>query len=91
MELSGFDERLERRAQIVEQVKALQQEQKQIEQEVKLFMKENESGMCGKFRVTWGNVSTTRLDAARLKSERPDIYAGYAKTTSARRFEVKSA
>lgn len=89
--LVGFDEKLERRTEILEMISHLQTEQKQIEQEIKLYMKGNESAVNEHYRISWNSVDTTRLDAKRLKQERPEIYADYEKTTSSRRFTVKAA
>lgn len=65
--------------------------QKQIEQEVKLFMGDNESASSERYRVSWGNVDSTRLDTKRIKAERPEIYSDYAKLSHSRRFEVRAA
>lgn len=91
MKLVGFDEKLDRREEIIGFIKELQEEQKQIEQEVKLFMQDNECANSERYRVTWSNVSTTKLDTTRIKSEHPELYAGYVKSSSYRRFEVKAA
>lgn len=91
IELAGFDKKLSRREEILADIAKLQEEQKRIEQEVKLCMKDNEIGVSGGYRVTWGSVETTRLDSKRIKEERPEIYKDYAKTTSARRFRVRAA
>lgn len=69
----------------------LQEEQKQIEQEVKLFMQDNEIDVNNHYRVSWSNVDTTRLDTKRIKEECPEIYENYAKVSSSRRFQVKAA
>lgn len=91
IELAGFDEKLKRREEILDQIGQLQREQKQIEQEVKLYMKENEFAANESYQVSWSGVESTRLDAKRLKEERPEIYAAYAKTASSRRFTIKAA
>ena len=91
MELVGFDEKLRRREEILGFISELQEQQKQIEQEVKLFMQDNEMASSGRFKVSWKNVETTRLDTARIRAEKPELYANYASTTSYRRFEVKAA
>lgn len=91
IELVGFDEKLERRDEILSIIEGLQTEQKQIEQEIKLYMQENEFAANGHYRVSWSRVDTTRLDAKKMKQERPEVYADYAKTTSSRRFTVKAA
>ena len=89
--LIGFDEKLKRRENIVRNIKELETEQRQIEQEIKLFMKDNALAVNDSYKVTWGNVETTRLDTKKFKEEKPDIYNAYAKTTSSRRFQVKAA
>lgn len=89
--LVGFDEKLRRREEILGSISDLQKEQKQIEQEVKLFMKENEIAHSEQFRVSWKNIDSTRLDAERIRAERPELYADYGKMSHYRRFEVKAA
>lgn len=42
MELAGFDEKLGRREEILSQIAELQKEQRRIEQEVKMYMKDSE-------------------------------------------------
>ncbi len=91
IELVGFDEKLARRDEILSHIAKLEKEQGQIEQEVKLYMKDNERAFSEKFRVTWQNVDTTRLDAKRIQEEMPEVYSGYAKISTSRRFQVKAA
>lgn len=91
VKLVGFDEKLKRREEILRYISELQAEQKQIEQEVKLLMKENEYAVSECFRVSWKNIDSTMLDTKRIKSERPEIYADYGKVSHSRRFEVKAA
>ena len=89
--LIGFDEKLNRRQEIVQLMKKLEQEQKQIEQEIKLYMKDNESAFNERYRITWTNVDTARLDTKRVKEEKPEVYRQFMQTTSSRRFTVKAA
>ena len=91
IELVGFDEKLSRREEILGFIAELQEEQKQIEQEVKLFMQDNERANSERYRVTWSNVNSMKLDTSRIKSEKPEIYADYAKASSYRKFTVKAA
>ena len=91
IELTGFDEKLCRREEILSQISELQQEQSKIEQEVKLYMQENEFAVSDNYRVSWSNVETTRLDTQRIKQERPEIYRDYAKVSLSRRFQIKAA
>ena len=89
--LVGFDEKLNRRTELLDQIAELEREQKQIEQEVKLFMQDNELASSDRYRVSWANVDTARLDTKRLKAEKPEIYQDFAKVTSSRRLTIKAA
>lgn len=89
--LEGFEDKLRRRAEIMEQIERLKQEQGMIEQEVKLCMKENEYATSGNYRISWSSVQSTRLDTKRMKEEQPDIYRDYAVQSVSRRFQVRAA
>ena len=89
--LDGFDEKLKRRAEIMEQIGRLQQEQNSIEQEVKLYMQDNEYAASDNYKVSWSNVESTRLDSKRIREEQPDIYKTYVKQSVSRRFQIKAA
>ncbi len=91
IKLVGFDEKLKRREEILTQIAALQKEQSRIEQEVKLYMKDSETAESSGYRVSWSNVETTRLDAKRMKLERPELYRDYAKQSVSRRFQIRAA
>lgn len=91
VKLVGFDEKLKRREEILGYISELQEEQKQIEQEVKLFMQDSEFASSECFRVSWKNIDTTKLDTKRIREEKPELYADYGKISHSRRFEVKAA
>lgn len=91
VDLVGFDGKLARREEILAQIGELEKEQKRIEQEVKLFMKDSERAASAKYSVIWGNVETDRLDAGRMKEERPEVYREYVKASISRRFQVRAA
>lgn len=89
--LVGFDEKLKRREEILGFISELQEEQKQIEQEVKMFMQEHELAGSDCYQVSWKNIDSTKLDTKRIKAEQPQIYEEYGKVSHYRRFEVKAA
>lgn len=89
--LKGFDGKLARREEILTQISELQQEQRQIEQEVKLYMQDNEFAECEGYRVSWSNVESARLDIRRIRQEKPEIYQDYAKISTSRRFQIRAA
>ena len=91
IELSGFDGKLDRRAEIIGQVAMLQQEQAKIEQELKKYMGENETAASSRYKVSWENVETTRLDTKRIREEHPGIYGDYSKVSVSRRLQIKAA
>jgi len=89
--LVGFDGKLEHRAELVRQIKELEKEQKRIDQEIKLYMKDCEEAFNDAYRVTWKGVESVRLDSARIKEERPEIYRDFSSSTTSRRFVVRAA
>lgn len=89
--LVGFDKKLKRREEIIRLMKKLEQEQKQIEQEVKLYMKDSEMAVSSRYQVIWSNLESVRLDTKRIKMERPEIYKDFLNVTASRRFTVKAA
>lgn len=89
--LTGFEDRLRQRQRLTEQVEELEQEKRQIEQEIKLHMGEAEMAENEEFRVLWKSVHSSHLDEKRLKAEQPEVYEKYKKTISSRRFQIKAA
>ena len=91
IELQGFDEKLKRREEVLMLKDKLEKEQKQIEQEIKLFMQDSELAYNDSYRVSWSNVDTSRIDTKRMKEEEPELYQKFLKVTSSRRFTIKAA
>lgn len=89
--LVGFDRKLNRHEELMKLKLELEREQKQIEQEIQFYMKENEVAFNDRYRVTWMNVDTSRLDVKRMKEEKPEIYQEFSKTVTSRRFQIKAA
>lgn len=91
IELIGFNDDLNRRAELDELIKKLEAEKASIDQRIKLELGDASVGMTEEYKVSWTSVDTTRLDTKKLKSEKPEIYEEYAKTSSSRRFTVNHA
>ena len=89
--LIGFDERLNRRELILQQIESLETEKRQIEQEVRCYLQENETAFNENYRVSWFNVETNRLDTKQMKEEHPDLYQKFLKKTVSRRLQIKAA
>lgn len=89
--LLGFDGQLNRRRELSELICKLEQEQRQIDQEIKLYMQDHEAAFNDQYRITWLDVETARLDTKRIKAEKPEIYREFLNVTRSRRFTVKAA
>ena len=66
----------------------LQTEIDALQEAVKDFMGSEESMIAGAFKVSYKNVTSSRLDSSALKRELPDVAARYTKQTTTRRFTV---
>ena len=86
---SESSEQLKRRMEITELIERLDTEKKTIEQKLKLYMGDAETAENDRYRITWKNSRTERLDTKALKQEQPEIYRRYTKPTESRRFLVK--
>ncbi|MGL5436942.1 MAG: YqaJ viral recombinase family protein [Lachnospiraceae bacterium] len=86
-----FNEKLERRSELVGLIARMEMEQRKIEQEIKLYMKSSELAANECYRITWNEVATARLDTKQLKQELPKVYERYLKKTQSRRFYIKAA
>ena len=89
--LSGFDERLERRQELLSLLDKIETEKRQIDQELKLYLGDAEIAENEHYRVSWKNFSRSSIDEKRLKAEQPEIYEKYRRETTSRRFTVKAA
>lgn len=80
---------IEARNALIQDVKSLESQIELHENEIKAQLKDNEAGTVGKWLVTWKNVSTTRLDQARIKTEAPEIYNRFSASSEYRRFTIR--
>lgn len=89
--LVGFNAQLERRMELNALIDKLELEKNQIDQQIKLYMKDNELAVSDRYKVMWTTVSSSRVDTKRLKADKPDVYNEFLKTSSSRRFTVNAA
>lgn len=87
----SFNTKLERRQELAGLIDRMQAEQRQIEQEIKLYMQGSGLAENSRYRVSWKDVESARLDTKRLKQEAPEIYQDYINISQSRRFSVKAA
>ncbi len=77
--LTGFDGQLERREELDALIRKLELEKNQIDQQIKLFMKDSQLAVNDRYKVSWASVVSSRIDAKRLKADKPEIYREYLK------------
>lgn len=80
---------IEARDTYIEDITALETKKKEIENQIKAQMGENEIGHVGSRTVKWSNVTTNRIDTKTLKAEQPELYAQYTKPSVSRRFSIQ--
>lgn len=86
VDLMGYSSQLKRLSELKKQITELTDEKTEIENTLKTALGEAPVGEYGDFRITWKNRESTRFDSKALKADMPDVYAKYAKTSSARMF-----
>ena len=86
VDLMGYSSQLKRLSELKRDIAALTDEKAGIENLIKNALGEAPVGQYDVYKVTWKNRESTRLDTKALKIEMPDVYAKYAKTSSARTF-----
>ena len=90
--LIGFDEKLQRREELIQMINYLDSEKKVIDGELKDYL--NDAGASAaennNYRILFREVCSSRLDATRLKGELPTIYEKYLKGTTSRRLVVQA-
>ena len=60
--LSGFDEKLKRRLELIEVIERMYKEKKRIEQELKLYLGDAEAAENERYRVVWKEIHSWRMD-----------------------------
>lgn len=69
-------------------IEEAQAEAEAIKDTLKAYMGEQEELRAGEYKVTWKNVTSSRLDTAALKKALPDVAQAFTKQTTTRRFVV---
>jgi putative phage-type endonuclease len=67
-----------------EDAKAIETLKDKQENELRVLLKEHAEGFTDKFKVTWKNQKTRRMDLPKMRIEVPEICAKYAETTESR-------
>jgi len=72
------------------EIKALEEEAEALKQRMirEMDARQVEKLPAGAFTVNYTVYASARLDSAKLRAEQPELYASYAKETTACRFQV---
>lgn len=83
---------MESKARELRQLQALieeaQQEAEALKDAIKAAMGDAETVTAGEYKITWKNVTSSRIDTGALKKAMPEIAAAFTKETTVRRFCV---
>lgn len=83
----SYIEKIKRRDEVDALIKDLEQQKKQIDQEIQIAMQDFERAVVGDRVITWKPQNRTSIDSSRLKAD--GLYDSYAKTSCSRVFKVK--
>ena len=72
-----------------ELLKAFETEVKELENQIKFEIGNAEYAYAPGYSLSWKNVSSTKVDSKKLKSEFPEIYEKVIKESKSRRFSIK--
>lgn len=88
IDLSLYDEEIERYMTLNAEIKDRERKQQEIKQRIQAYMKDAGSGRTSGYAVKWSNVESARLDSKSLRAENPEVYQQYLKPTVTRRFSI---
>ncbi|MFJ7891324.1 YqaJ viral recombinase family protein [Lysinibacillus xylanilyticus] len=74
---------------ISSEIKALEQQKQEYENQLKLKLENATEGHSQRHKVTYKTVVSNRVDSKRLKVEVPDVYDKFIKPSSSRRLTIK--
>lgn len=74
---------------ISSEIKALEQQKKEYENQLKLKLENATEGHSQRHKVTYKTVVSNRVDSKRLKVEVPDVYEKFIKPSASRRLTIK--
>lgn len=90
VDLNSYSDLLAERQELDEQIKKLTCQKNQIDQKIKLELKNSPYGFSENFKVSWKETKQTKFDVSEFKNTHPELYNNFLKTTSTRRFLIKN-
>lgn len=89
VDLSRHELLIDQYMELGEQIKALEEQRKGIENTLKLDMGDSGTAHCFNYSISYKTQVSHRIDTARLKKELPDVAARYSKESISRPFSIK--
>lgn len=90
IDISAYRMELLRREKLTAKIKEFETERDAIDNELKAFMCEAETGETNGYKVTWKPQTRRTFDAKRFAADNPDIdLSGYYKTSTTRIFKIR--
>ncbi len=90
VDLLGMEKTILQITELEEEIKNLEKQSEALKQSIQLEMGESELGLVSGYQVRWTNQSRTSVDSKILKAEYPEIYKKVVKSTSYRKFAIKT-
>ena len=69
-------------------IEEAQEQAEALKDEIKAAMGEAEAVQAGEYKISWKNVTSSRLDTAALKKALPEIAARFTRESTTRRFTI---
>jgi len=69
--------------------KAAKEEKQARENRLKMLLGDHEVGLLDRWKVSWKNICSQKLDTKELKEKEPQIYAQFSREILTRRFQVR--
>lgn len=86
---SEYAEKIETLMRLNADIKALEEQKKEIVNNIKNELGQAEKGYINDYEISWKQVTSNRVDTKLLKSKYPDIYKEVCKESSYRKFGIK--
>lgn len=91
VEQLGFEykDKIKTYLELKEQIKTLDRQAKEIENQIKHELKDAEYGFTPGYSISWKNIVSRRVDNKLLKEKYKEVYKEVCKSTTSRRFNIK--
>ena len=85
-----IDNRAKKIKALEEQIKMLNEEKENLQKQIKSEMELRCVDMIQteKYKISWKEIVSRRLDTNRIKTERPELYEEYTKNSVSMRFTI---